>query len=495
MNKLNLANDYVNMHQSQIQIRPAFHFTAPIGWLNDPNGFSFFKNAYHLFYQYHPYNTNWGPMHWGHAKSNDLIKWEHLPVALAPDEAYDCDGCFSGSAMVVNDELCLMYTGNVGSVYEKTDDLEPVRQNQNIAFSKDGIHFTKYANNPVLDENDLPSGSIPQDFRDPKVFYMNGMYYAIIVAKDKENGGQAQLYRSEDFLNWTFRSVLASSQNQFGEMWECPDLFSLNSESFSDVLMLSIINENTIGPKHTTQYFIGDMNYNSGTYDWKHTDELDCGFSFYAPQTTVDPSGRRIMIAWLNMWGAAMPTSVYGWNGMMSVPRVLTLHNNKLYQYPIDEIKSYRKNAITYENLVFENNLQLEQVAGKQLDLELSLDLSKTEAFSIKLRKGQDCETTLMYECRNSQLILDRSKNGEPISEAITSENEHSYIRRKPLVLKDNLLKIRALVDHYSIELFINDGEMALSSTIFPHEDGQQIEFYSEGLTKILRLEKYDIIV
>ena len=495
MDKINFANNYIAEHQSQVKIRPAFHFTAPIGWINDPNGFSYFKNAHHLFYQYHPFDTNWGPMHWGHAKSDDLIKWEHLPVALAPDKEYDCDGCFSGSAIAVKDELCLMYTGNISSVYQKTDDLEKVRQNQNLAFSTDGIHFTKYADNPILDEKYLPPNSLPQDFRDPKIVYINGMFYAFIASKHKIDGGQILLYRSKDGVNWEYHSIVASSQNQFGTMWECPDLFALGSDGLADILMISIINENISGPKHTTQYFIGNMDYATGTFEWKYTDELDCGFSFYAPQTMEDSSGRRIMIAWLNLWESAMPTAAFGWNGMMTVPRILTTKNNKLYQMPVDEIKSYRRNPVFYKNLNFKGTLQLEKVAGNQLDIEISLDLSNTESFGIKFCKGKACETLFMYDCNNSQMLLDRSKNGEVLLEAITAENEHHYIRRRPLKLEKNILKIRALVDHYSLELFLNDGELVLSSTVFPHEDGDQIEFFSAGIANILSLEKYDVII
>ena len=141
---LDKANRYITEQQKSViqDFKPVNHLTAPIGWINDPNGFIQYKGEYHLFYQYYPYDSAWGPMHWGHAKSKDLVNWEHLPVALAPDQEYDRNGCFSGSAIVKDDQLWLMYTGHI-------EEEDGVRQVQNMAYSEDGIHFTKIKQNPV----------------------------------------------------------------------------------------------------------------------------------------------------------------------------------------------------------------------------------------------------------------------------------------------------------------------------------------------------------
>ena len=169
------ANRFIeeNKHLVNTQYKPEEHFSAEIGWINDPNGFVYFRGEYHLFYQFYPYDSVWGPMHWGHAKSKDLITWEHLPVALAPDQDYDRNGCFSGSAIVKDDRLWLMYTGHIE---EETG----VRQVQNMAFSDDGIHFEKIEQNPVATGADLPDELIAADFRDPKLFEKDGRYYSVV---------------------------------------------------------------------------------------------------------------------------------------------------------------------------------------------------------------------------------------------------------------------------------------------------------------------------
>ena len=159
--------------------RLKFHLMPPEGWLNDPNGLCYFNGEYHLFYQYHPYNSHWGPMHWGHAVSKDLLHWKYLPAALAPDMEYDRDGCFSGSAITLDDgRHMLMYTG-VGKETQADGSCREV-QTQCIAVGN-GADYEKYPENPVLDETDLPEGSSRFDFRDPRIWRgADGKYYCAV---------------------------------------------------------------------------------------------------------------------------------------------------------------------------------------------------------------------------------------------------------------------------------------------------------------------------
>ena len=184
-----------NKHLVNTQYKPEEHFTAEIGWINDPNGFVYFRGEYHLFYQFYPYDSAWGPMHWGHAKSKDLIHWEHLPVALAPDQDYDRNGCFSGSAIVKDDRLWIMYTGHI-------DEEGSIRQLQNIAYSDDGIHFTKISENPVLTGADLPDDLIVSEFRDPKLFEKDGRYSSVVASKHKDNVGCVVLFGKDKEVHW-----------------------------------------------------------------------------------------------------------------------------------------------------------------------------------------------------------------------------------------------------------------------------------------------------
>lgn len=493
MNTITRANEYIEQNQRTSNNQPGYHFCAPIGWINDPNGFSWFKDFYHLFNQYYPYDTVWGLMHWGHARTKDLIKWEHLPVALAPDQSYDAQGCYSGSAIVHEDKLMLMYTGHLDPYFGKTVNRHLVRENQNIAWTRDGIHFEKYENNPVLEEKHLPEGCLVQDFRDPKVYRYGEYFYSVLVSRHETEGGQALLYRSKDMLEWEFFSTLHQSKYQLGTMWECPDFSELSGK---DILLISTMHEDvTIGSKHRKRYLIGKMNYDLKQYQCEADHELDCGFSFYAPQTMIDDQGRRIMIAWLNSWHAKSQTSDYGWTGMMTVPRELKLINNRIYQYPVEELKKYRIDKIEYKNIKFQGLLSLEGIHGKQIDFEAELDLSEAKKITLQLCKGKVCQTTLSYNCMTNEFVFDRSLNGEAMKEPVNDENRHLYIRSKTVIIEDNCLKLRILIDLYSIELFINDGETVFTSTIFPDEDADQIQWIVDGEAMIRSIEKYRIEV
>lgn len=205
---------------------PHYHLAARAGWINDPNGLVWFDGWYHAFYQHHPYSTQWGPMHWGHARSKDLVHWEHLPVALAPEGPEDKDGCFSGSAVVDGDTLALIYTGH--KFHGDPGDEANLYQVQCLATSRDGIHFERQG--MVVD---TPPGM--HHFRDPKVWWEGDSWYMIVGAREGDTG-QVRLYRSADLRQWQDVGVLDEAESAMGYMWECPDFFTLNGKR---VLMFS----------------------------------------------------------------------------------------------------------------------------------------------------------------------------------------------------------------------------------------------------------------
>ncbi|PWI32611.1 glycosyl hydrolase family 32 [Vibrio albus] len=306
--------------------RPSFHFSPPFGWMNDPNGLVRINDEYHLFYQYHPFDTVWGPMHWGHAVSEDFINWTHMPVALAPDER---GACFSGSAVVdrnnssgLFDEqaeqpgVVAFYTAN----YVPEDGSNWI-QSQHIACSQDGgIKWDKIESNPVVDNPGL------KDFRDPKVSYHDESGAWIMVVSEGQDIG---FYRSEDMLSWEKTSVFGATAGAHDEFaLECPDLFSLQLDGKTHwVLVVGVQQCGPVGGTGT-QYFVGTFDgyqfVNANTDDtvlW-----LDFGRDFYAAQSWSDVAdNQRIAIAWMNnnLYANGIPTA--HWRGAMSIPRKLQL--------------------------------------------------------------------------------------------------------------------------------------------------------------------------
>lgn len=257
---LDRAREYISKKRKSVNetFRNNFHLMPPVGWMNDPNGFVYYDGEYHLFYQFYPYDSKWGPMHWGHSKTKDFIHWEELPTALAPDETYDKDGCFSGSAIEKDGKLYLMYTGHVVENGKVT-------QTQCVAVSEDGVHFTKHKANPVIGKNEIGEYGLIQDFRDPKVIEKDGVYYSVVASKTADERGLILLYKSSDLIDWTFYSVLLEGKPEQGVMWECPDLFYLDGK---DVLIMSPIQMTPQGIEYhntsSTAVFIGEMDWEKG---------------------------------------------------------------------------------------------------------------------------------------------------------------------------------------------------------------------------------------
>lgn len=460
----------------------SYHVAPPANWMNDPNGFCFYKGEAHLFYQHYPYTPEWGPMHWGHVKSQDLVFWEHLPVALAPGEEYDVDGCFSGSAIEKDGKLYLMYTGHVLTGPDSDEDL---KQTQALAVSEDGIKFKKITQNPVISHT--PDGDIhPAHFRDPKVWKHEEMYYVVIGSKTKANTGQVLLYRSPDLMNWEFVNVMAKATGNFGFMWECPDLFNLNGK---DVLVMSPQGMKPEGDLyhniHQAGYVIGNLDYDTGLLSYGAFQLLDFGFDFYAPQTMVDDKGRRILIAWMSMWEDQMPTKEFGWAGAMTLPRVVEMQGDRLITKPVPELKELRENEVSYNRKIVDKELSLEGVSGDCVELEMLIDMKKATQFSLKMRMNEleKEETVLRYDVNNSRLTLDRNQSGQG----------EGGIRNVNLDLKENKIHLNIFIDKSSVEVFVNGGEQVITSRIFPNEKSKDICFLSEGEVELVYLNKWDL--
>ncbi|MCG1023645.1 glycoside hydrolase family 32 protein [Sutcliffiella horikoshii] len=461
--------------------RERYHVEAPAYWINDPNGFSFFNGEYHLFYQHHPYDSTWGPMHWGHVKSRDLATWEHLPIALAPSEDYDRDGCFSGSAFKKDGKLYLMYTGNV---WTGPDHESQLKQVQAIAVSEDGIHFTKIENNPVITKAPEEGDIHPFHFRDPKVWQHDDSYYCVLGSRTKDHIGQVLLYKSQDLVEWEFVSVMAKGEGNFGYMWECPDFFELEGQG---VLVMSPQGLKPEGHKyqnlHQAGYILGSLNYETGKLSQGSFEMLDHGFDFYAPQTTIDEKGRRIAIAWMNMWESKMPEQEVDWAGAMTIPRELKLKDGKIISSPVEELKSLRKNEISYTNLLVEGETSFPDVSGTSLELELEIHSQQATRFGLKLRKSETEETVITYDVKEQMITLDREKSGQG----------PGGVRQAPLALVEKVLKLQVYLDSSSIEVFINGGEKVMTARIYPSEQAQAISFFADDQVTITSLKKWEI--
>jgi len=486
--------------------RPDFHLTPRVGWMNDPNGFIFYKGEYHLFYQYYPYKCMWGPMHWGHAVSSDLLHWSYLPAALAPDEVYDHAGCFSGSAIALPDgRLMLMYTG---VRKEETADGEAADiQTQCLAFG-DGTGFVKYEGNPVLNASVLPEGGSRKDFRDPKIWQeKDGTYCCVIGNRPSDGSGQILLFTSADGIVWKFKSILASNQNRYGKMWECPDFFELDGKW---VLLTSpqdmLIDGNIYHSGNGTLCLTGSYDKENGRFTEEKNQPIDSGLDFYATQTTLAPDGRRIMIGWMQNWDSVslrMPDAK--WFGQMSLPRELSLKDGVLIQKPVREIDACRTNEVIYENERISGRKSFPKVNGRKVDIELTVNFKAGEGTKPETSEASSDESNQEYACRrfefrfaedsnyyssisyttaDSMLRIDRTFSG--------SRRDVIHHRKCRTQLQEGILKLRIILDLYSVEVFVNDGSQTVSAVLYTDPSADQMSFSIDG-TALVGIRKYDL--
>jgi fructan beta-fructosidase len=468
--------------------RPQYHFSPETAWMNDPNGLVYHQGVYHLFYQYYPSDIVWGPMHWGHATSTDMIHWEHKPIALFPDKhGY----IFSGSAVVdykntsgfgtlKNPALVAIFTYHLmeGEKEGRTD-----YQTQGIAYSLDnGDSWSVYQGNPVIGNPGM------KDFRDPKVFWneQTEAWTMLLVA-----GDHLQIWASDNLKDWQQQSEFGKGQGAHGGVWECPDLFPLSlagADTQKWVLFISI-NPGAPNGGSGTQYFIGDFDGKTFTSDQTEALWVDGGTDNYAGVTYNDtPDNSRLFIGWMSNWNYAQLTPTQAWRSAMTLPRTLHLEtvggSVRLVSKPLAVINPANNSSVRYEIaagsaplLVTSDALNQSQIRFNWNGASVNLDFSN--------EKGQ--VLSLKLDAAVKTMTLDRSNSGfVDFEERFKNEQQMDW---NPLEGENNL---NIYMDASSIEVFVNGGQSVLTAQFFNQKPFTHLEI-SQPLEELLVLEHFEI--
>jgi fructan beta-fructosidase len=441
--------------------RPAFHFTPQANWMNDPNGLVYYNGKYHLFYQYYPGDIVWGPMHWGHAESIDLIHWKHLPIALYPDSL---GMIFSGSAVIDKENTSGFGKNSMIAIFTLHNDalIKQGRKNiesQGIAYSIDeGKTWTKYSGNPVL------NNSGEQDFRDPKVFWnpeINKWNMVLAV------GDRIKLFSSPDLKSWNFESDFKPENDgkPLG-VWECPDLFKMKVKDSNTEKWVMIINHGDKAPNGGSggRYFVGSFDgkkfVNEQNANW-----LDYGTDFYAGVTFSNvPEEKRILLVWMSNWQYATKTPTNVWRSAMTLPRELELvqQGNSFYltQKIVEQFNSISQNEFEAKEVktpFVKNNLDLSQA-------EISFTI--TESQNIEIIFSNKKNESYFIKLKDNQLITDRMKSGKiDFSESFAKKVQSMPLR------KEKIHSFQLILDKSSVEILLNNGMFSMTNLFFPNEN------------------------
>ena len=464
--------------------RPQFHFSPQEKWMNDPNGLVYNDGLYHLFYQYYPEDIVWGPMHWGHAVSKDLVFWEHKPIALFPDEnGY----IFSGSAVVdkentsgfgseVNPPLVAIFTYHdpKGEEAGNTN-----YQTQGIAFSLDnGESWEKYSGNPVISNNGI------KDFRDPKVFWHQGTQKWILVVVA---GDRAKFYSSENLIAWDLMSEFGHNRGAHGGVWECPDLFPLKVDGVGPEKWVLIISINPGAPNggSGTQYFIGEFDGTTFTTDQEATHWLDWGTDNYAGVTyNNDPGNERIFIGWMSNWNYARDTPTERWRSAMTIARKLSLRSIKdkitLVNYPVESFETILESGIK-KDLKLQPGLKDSIYFDHFNQTEIRFTTAARD-FVLSFKNDRDEELVLTMDSTHKTFLLDRVASGKTDFQ----EDFASKIQQMPIPnLPDQDNEFRILMDWSSAEVFINGGQYVMTAQLFPNQPYTLLEISNPTKSEI----------
>ncbi len=445
--------------------RPAYHFTPPANWLNDPNGVVQWNGRYHLFYQYNPAGPFHDTIHWGHAVSDDLVHWQDEPIALEPDpDGPDSDGCWSGCFVDDDGIPRVMYTGGDGC-----DQLPCLARAEDNTLRS----WRKEPTNPVIEEppahiDILTSIDWNAEFRDHCVWRADGDWYQLIGSGIADEGGAALLYRSPDLHEWEYcHPVLTGDWRETGPMWECPELLR-----FGDDTVLHVSDYSNVW------YFLGPYNTESDRLEPRERGILDHGV-FYAPQSFTDDDGRTITFGWLKEDRDSTAQWNAGWSGAMSLPRVLSTEAGRLQVDVPSEVTDLRRSHQSFEDVTIhpDESGHLPGVSGDTLEIRATVNAERTGEFGFVLRASPDDQerTVIRVRPQYRELVVDRSASS--LDDAPADQNHSMPIR----LTEDGKFELRCFLDRSVLELFTADAQ-CLTSRIYPtREDAVEIDLYAEN--------------
>ncbi len=456
--------------------RPLYHHTPLFGWMNDANGLIYKDSEYHLFYQYNPYGSMWGNMHWGHSVSRDLVSWEHLPVALDRDTL---GHIFSGSSVIDFNNSAGYGEGSMISFYTSASDKNG--QIQCMAYSTDnGRTFTKHEANPVL----RPFDGL-KDFRDPKVFwYEPDKKWVMVVSADKE----MRFYSSTDLKEWSYLSGFGEGYGVQPRQFECPDLVELavdgNPQQKKWVLIVNI-NPGGIFGGSATQYFVGDFDGTTFTCDTKPevVKWLDWGKDHYATVCFSNTADRVIAVPWMSNWQYANTLPTKQFRSANALPRELTLYKEKNEIYvaanPVKEVEKLRAESTAIDDFDFKEGCHIDTILPHNegaYELNLALHSATADTYGFKLRNDAGEYVDIYIDVKAGKVYMDRTHSGQtdfsPKEFAVATWGEIS---------KNTAHTFQVFVDKCSIELFVDGGKVAMTNLVFPETPYNLIEFHAEG--------------
>ena len=479
--------------------RPEYHHTPLYGWMNDANGLVYKDGEYHLYFQYNPYGSKWGNMHWGHSVSKDLVHWQHLDPAIARDTL---GHIFSGSTVIDKNNSAGYGKDAMIAFYTSASDEHG--QIQCMAYSNDnGRTYTKYEKNPIL----TPFDGL-KDFRDPKVFwYEPAQKWYMIVSADKN----MRFYSSTDLKQWEYLSQFGEGYGVQPNQFECPDFIQLPVDGNKDNMKwVMIVNINPGCPfgGSATEYFIGDFDGKEFKCDTDKsvTKWLDFGKDHYATVCFSNTGDRIIAVPWMSNWQYANVTPIRQYRGANALPRELSLYtkNGEIYMAAnvVKETEALRKSTRNIESLSVEGETVIDSItdglnSGVELEMDIVPGKAQTVGFDIMNAKGE--KTKIYLDLKSGRAVMDRTESGliafgekaEPHfkenhdrrkTESINYINDFALGTWAPLSLCDGKsYHLNVFVDKCSVELFVDGGRIAMTNLVFPTEVYNSLRFYTEG--------------
>jgi beta-fructofuranosidase len=452
--------------------RPIYHFLPEKNWMNDPNGTIFYKGEHHLFYQYNPYGYKWDHMHWGHAKSKDLIHWERLPIALYPSNELGELHCFSGCCVLNEGEPTIFYT----SIGENERNPAIGAQQWMATSNDDMLTWQKHPGNPILDIKCHGDMEI-KEWRDPFIWKENNTWFMVLAGTHGKEGC-ILIYSSEDLMNWKYLNKFYKEDDV---ILECPNVVVFGKKY---LLVYSVIEEQQV------KYCLGTMQ-DDYTLHVEQKGCIDYGKKcYYATNISFDDKDRILLWGWLNESARGELPSAGEWSGIQSLPRILELKgDNALGIKPIPEIKAIRGQHFNISNITLQKETRDISLSGKAIEIQAEFESSENvKDFGIKLLCSPDGreETVINFNIPKKVFSIDRSKSS--LSQQVSKDTQRGSYKEK-----NGIIKVHVLVDYSCIEVFVND-EVCMSARVYPLlEESNLVKIYSDGKIKVNQFDIWEL--